>query len=176
MSELLPIVADDVRPRTRGDCLAGGWNEQRPCTFAACRYNLLADRNRDTFLDDDLPTCALDIADDGDHTLDEVATLIGNVTRERIRQVETKALWRLSKRPSVKALKPDEERTHAWQPPEDIFAEGETTLSLSGRPNLAAPPPLHLTRGAARARARAAAARAITSQPSPVPVPRSQSR
>jgi hypothetical protein len=40
-------------------------------------------------------SCALDIADDGAATLEDVGTIM-NVTRERIRQLELAALARLS--------------------------------------------------------------------------------
>jgi hypothetical protein len=47
---------------------------------------------------EELPeTCSLDVADRGPHTLEEIARLYG-VTRERIRQIEEKALERLRKR------------------------------------------------------------------------------
>ena len=36
-------------------------------------------------------TCTLDVAADGNHTLDEVGKYLG-ITRERVRQIETKAL------------------------------------------------------------------------------------
>ena len=92
------------RPKTRGDCLHGA-HAQRPCVFAGCRHHLYLDVNEETgsiktnFPDldiDEIPeTCALDIADRGGITLKEVGEIM-NLTRERIRQIETRGLNRLA--------------------------------------------------------------------------------
>lgn len=91
---------DVPRPRTRGDC-AGG---QRPCPWVACKHHLYLDVSPDTGSiqivhplrepGDLADTCALDVADRGDHTLDEVGQIL-NVTRERVRQIEVRALLKL---------------------------------------------------------------------------------
>jgi hypothetical protein len=36
----LPILLDEPRPVTRGDCMPGGVNEQRPCPYVSCKYSL----------------------------------------------------------------------------------------------------------------------------------------
>lgn len=109
-------LADD-RPRTRGDCAAGGAFEARPCPFVGCRYNLFLDFTPSgrqgsilyNFPDrepEQMPpekSCALDTCDEGGVTLEVVGDLI-NVTRERIRQLEAKALGRLQKRRAALAL------------------------------------------------------------------------
>lgn len=86
------------RPRTRGEC-AGG---ERPCPWASCRYHLSLDVHDSGSIQiyfpgldvDEIPeTCALDVADRGGATLIDIGTVM-NVTRERIRQLETKALRR----------------------------------------------------------------------------------
>jgi hypothetical protein len=92
---------DIRRPRTRGDCRDG----LRPCPFVGCKYHLYLDVNPDTHsikknfphkdvweLDD---TCALDVAERGGLTLEEVGELL-NLTRERIRQMEAVGVKRLS--------------------------------------------------------------------------------
>jgi hypothetical protein len=102
------IETPDVeRPRTRGDCLPGGSNELRPCPFISCRHHLYLDVNRENgtvklnFPDadvDELPeSCSLDVAARGGQTLEQVAVPL-NLTRERVRQLEGKALWRLRRR------------------------------------------------------------------------------
>lgn len=85
------------RPKTRSECVNG----PRPCVFVSCKYNLYLDVNPETgsvklnFRDKELweleYTCALDVAEKGGITLEEVGELM-NLTRERIRQVETRGL------------------------------------------------------------------------------------
>ena len=100
--EFPPSIQEEYeRPRTRADCLPGGCNEARPCPWVSCTRHLYLDVNDRTgsikfnFPDlevGDLPeTCALDVADRGGQTLEEVAELT-NRTRERVRQVEQRAL------------------------------------------------------------------------------------
>src|SRR5438128_11159839 len=88
------------RPKTRADCV----NSPRPCMFVSCKHNLYLDVNPETgsiklnFPDKEiweLPyTCALDVAEKGGITLEEVGEIM-NLTRERIRQVETRGLLKL---------------------------------------------------------------------------------
>lgn len=85
------------RPRSRADCI----NSPRPCVFVSCKYNLYLDVNPETgsiklnFPDKEIweleYTCALDVAEKGGITLEEVGEIM-NLTRERIRQVETRGL------------------------------------------------------------------------------------
>jgi len=91
---------DSSRPRSRAEC-AGA---QRPCMFISCKHHLYLDVNPSTgsiklnFPDKEVweldETCALDVADRGGITLEEVGTIM-NLTRERIRQVETRGLLKL---------------------------------------------------------------------------------
>jgi hypothetical protein len=88
------------RPRSRADCANG----PRPCMFIACKHHLYLDVNPATgsiklnFPDREVweleETCALDVADRGGITLEEVGSIM-NLTRERIRQVETRGLAKL---------------------------------------------------------------------------------
>jgi len=92
---------DISRPRTRGDCRDG----MRPCPFVGCKYHLFLDVNPDTHsIKKNFPhkdvweleeTCALDVAERGGLTLEEVGDLL-NLTRERIRQMEALGVDRLS--------------------------------------------------------------------------------
>jgi hypothetical protein len=100
--ELQEIVAEveATRPRHRLDCATA----QRPCMFVSCKHHLYLDVNPATgsiklnFPDKEIwemeETCALDVADRGGITLEEVGTIM-NLTRERIRQVETRGLLKL---------------------------------------------------------------------------------
>ncbi len=100
--ELQGIVAeiDKARPRSRAECANG----PRPCMFVSCKHHLYLDVNPATgsiklnFPDKEIwemgETCALDVADRGGITLEEVGGIM-NLTRERIRQVETRGLLKL---------------------------------------------------------------------------------
>jgi hypothetical protein len=76
----------------------------RPCPYVGCRYNLFLDVNpRNGTIkfnfpglepDEMVTSCVLDVADEGGTTLEVVGSCF-NVTRERIRQIEVKALARL---------------------------------------------------------------------------------
>ena len=79
-------IADEERPRTRGECTL----VPRPCSFVSCRYNLYTDRtsggavklNFPHLLPGDMPadgSCALDVAERGGITLEEVGDLLGLV-------------------------------------------------------------------------------------------------
>jgi hypothetical protein len=101
-TELQEIAAeiDRTRPRSRADCAQG----PRPCMFVSCKHHLYLDVNPETgsiklnFPDKEIwelaETCALDVADRGGITLEEVGGIM-NLTRERIRQVETRGLLKL---------------------------------------------------------------------------------
>jgi hypothetical protein len=98
------------RPRSRADCATG----PRPCMFISCKHHLYLDVNPATgsiklnFPDMEVwelaETCALDVADRGGITLEEVGSIM-NLTRERIRQVETRGLLKL------RAMTEDEPRS-----------------------------------------------------------------
>ena len=98
------------RPRERAECATG----PRPCMFISCKHHLYLDVNPATgsiklnFPDKEVweleHTCALDVADRGGITLEEVGTIM-NLTRERIRQVETRGLLKL------RAIAEDEPRS-----------------------------------------------------------------
>ena len=98
-AELTDLIDYD-RPESRADCK----NMHRPCPFVSCRYHLYLEVNEDTgsiklnFPDMELTempeTCALDVADRGGVTLEEIGEIL-NLTRERIRQVESRGLEQL---------------------------------------------------------------------------------
>ena len=85
------------RPADREDCRFGA----RPCMYVACRFHLYLDVNpRTGSIKFNFPgkevheleeTCALDVAERGGITLEEVGGLM-NLTRERVRQLEAEAL------------------------------------------------------------------------------------
>ena len=94
------VVPDIDRPGNRADCM----EMPRPCPFVACKHHLYLDVNPETGsikvnfpdleVDQLRDTCALDIADRGGITLEEVGEIL-NLTRERIRQVEVRGLLKL---------------------------------------------------------------------------------
>jgi hypothetical protein len=85
-------------PRVRSECVNG----IRPCPFVSCKYHLAFDIKPCGSLLDIWPavevwelkhTCALDEAKQ-EHTLEQIADLL-NLTRERVRQIERRALAKL---------------------------------------------------------------------------------
>lgn len=92
------------RPLVRGDCLAGGSNEARPCPWVSCAYHLAIDVSEDsgniklTFpgveVADMRHTCALDLADGDGATLEDIGAA-QNISRERVRQIELEAIAHL---------------------------------------------------------------------------------
>ncbi len=90
------------RPTTRGQCA----NVPRPCPFVACRHHLYLDVGRTgsitvhdntTEVWDMAQSCSLDVAEIGGVTLETAGVLL-QVTRERVRQIETKAIRNLLRR------------------------------------------------------------------------------
>jgi|GEM_PF-2028781 len=97
-------LADDPfveRPKHRSECVDG----LRPCPWVGCRYHLAVNVSHAGGLalpfgedPDDWPeSCALDVAERGGLTLEGVGELSG-LTRERIRQVEARALVTFKRR------------------------------------------------------------------------------
>ena len=91
---------DIPRPTSREECRG----EARPCPWVACKHHLYLDVNPETgSIKINFPdlepwelkdTCALDVAERGGITLEEVGEIM-NLTRERIRQVEVRGLLKL---------------------------------------------------------------------------------
>ncbi len=113
----LPVVSDDFlddllgdgskdpsqipneRPRNRSECRGG----YRPCPWVSCKYHLYLDVRADGVLrlnfpgkevEDILQTCALDLAEDGTRTLDQIAGIMG-MSKERVRQLEESAMKKI---------------------------------------------------------------------------------
>jgi hypothetical protein len=107
---LYPDVEDVEKPKTRVECASG----ERPCPFVSCKHHLYLDVSAKTgaiklnFPDLEVwemnETCALDVADRGGTTLEEVGAIM-NLTRERIRQVEVKGLAKLQALRDMMALR-----------------------------------------------------------------------
>ncbi len=107
---LFPEDTASERPKTRAECIDG----PRPCPFVSCQHHLYLDVSPRTgaiklnFPDLEVwemtETCALDVADRGGTTLEEVGAIM-NLTRERIRQVEVKGLAKLQAYEEMTALR-----------------------------------------------------------------------
>lgn len=110
LGRLLYPEIDVEKPVTRADCSSG----ERPCPFVSCKHHLYLDVSARTgaiklnFPDLEVwemsETCALDVADRGGTTLEEVGAIM-NLTRERIRQVEVKGLAKLQALKDMMALR-----------------------------------------------------------------------
>ena len=99
-AEEIQAEYESIRPSSRVQCKNG----PRPCPFVSCKFHLYLDVHPETgsiklnFPDLEVwemaETCALDVADRGGTTLEEVGEIL-NLTRERIRQVEVLGLQKL---------------------------------------------------------------------------------
>ncbi len=108
--KMLYPETDYWKPKTRAECV----DMERPCPFVSCKYHLYVDVHpvrgsiKVNFTDLEVwemtETCALDIADRGGITLEEVGEIM-NLTRERVRQVETAGLGKLAALTDVARLK-----------------------------------------------------------------------
>jgi hypothetical protein len=97
-----PLGAIAGRPVTRGDCIDG----ERPCPYVSCRYHLYLDVTKSGAVKLTFPnlepdqmseSCALDVIDrEGAVILARVGHCFG-VTRERVRQIETRAYRKLKR-------------------------------------------------------------------------------
>src|SRR6185369_6813411 len=100
IGKLLYPETDYFKPKQRAECAEG----PRPCPYVSCKHHLFIDVSPRTgaiklnFPDLEVwelgESCALDVADRGGTTLEDVGAIM-NLTRERIRQVEVKALAKL---------------------------------------------------------------------------------
>lgn len=105
LSAVLPFendLIDKIKPRCRKDCM----DAPRPCPWVSCRYHLFLEVLSSGSLRHQFPssevwemkeTCALDLAEKGGMTLEQIGTYL-NVTRERVRQIEKRALLKICRR------------------------------------------------------------------------------
>jgi sigma-70-like protein len=110
IGRLLYPEDDYSKPRVRAACAGGA----RPCPYVSCKHHLYVDVSPRTgaiklnFPDLEVwemgDSCALDVADRGGTTLEDVGAIM-NLTRERIRQVEVKALAKLEALRDMMALR-----------------------------------------------------------------------
>lgn len=106
----LEQIGDVSRPSTRAGCVNGA----RPCPWVSCRHHLYLDidasngsikRNFPDIEPHEMSaSCSLDIADEGGAQLEIVGDAM-NITRERARQIEVKALGRVQKRAQLGPLR-----------------------------------------------------------------------
>lgn len=100
-----PQPLADAPQRTRYPNLMGCVDNgvpRAPCPHTACRYHL-AQRGPWEHATSPTRDCAIDVANEGPHTLEEVATFIG-LSEERVRQLEERALELLAHDITMKGL------------------------------------------------------------------------
>lgn len=119
----------------------------RPCAFVGCRHALYVDVSgrgslKLNFPDrdwDEIPqTCSIDVADDGEHTLEQIGDLM-NVTRERARQLEARGLAGGRRSPDLDLRTPEEQAAAAEYA--ELFGDDEDGWGDFGPPPPATPQP-----------------------------------
>lgn len=134
-------VIDATRPETYGDCLREGWGDHDatgPCPWVSCAHHLawgrakvarhspvpgspeLVEAVAELDLDQMPHTCALRVADAG-ATLADIGEIFGT-SRERIRQVESECLSRLTHKSRSHVIAALRDEGHAIERP-DLHAE-----------------------------------------------------
>ncbi len=109
LAQIEEEISDIKRPEKRSDCA----NVPRPCPFISCKYNLYLEVNPVTgaikinFPEKEIEemrySCSLDLAEK-DSTLEEIGSAV-HVTRERVRQIEFKALNKLRRKIELLPIK-----------------------------------------------------------------------
>ena len=96
-SLLLEPWMHEELPKTRAECKYG----ERPCPYVRCRYHLALEVKPNGSLSENFheivemkETCVLDVSERSENTLEYIGECM-NITRERVRQLETDALLKL---------------------------------------------------------------------------------
>lgn len=141
--ELYPETDYDA-PVRRADCMQGE-HAERPCPFVSCKYHLYLDVSPKTgAIKLNFPglevwelreSCALDLSERGGLNLEEIGAVM-NLTRERIRQLETKGLAKLKELNEMAALQDylDAPAVTREAKPEDTRAGTESKIAPTPRP------------------------------------------
>lgn len=145
IGRLLFPETDYWKPKNRAECAEG----PRPCPFVSCKHHLFIDVSPRTgaiklnFPDLEVwdlgESCALDVADKHGTTLEDVGAIM-NLTRERIRQVEVKALAKLEALNDMYALRdyvdegPVGKRRLPTLTKEELAGKGKAKVKIAAAP------------------------------------------